>query len=158
MATTPWHRVVGWLAATDAGWPNLVLRLSLAVVIFPHGAQKLLGAFGGGGFGGSMAFFTDTLGIPYVFGVLAIAAEFFGPIALAFGFMSRIAAFGVGTVMTVAWLTVHLPNGFFMNWYGTQAGEGFEYHLLAIGMAAAITIGGSGRWSLDRRLGQAGER
>jgi putative oxidoreductase len=54
--------------------------------------------------------------------------------------------------MTVAILTVHAANGFFMNWGGGQPGEGFEYHLLAIGIAIALMIAGGGKFSVDRKL------
>lgn len=136
--------------ATDQSWPLLMLRLTLAVVIFPHGAQKLLGWFGGFGFTGTMGYFTESVGIPYVLGVLVMIAEFFGSIALVIGFAGRIAALGIAAVMVGAVVTTHLPNGFFMNWTGTQAGEGFEYHILALGMCLAILIGGSGALSVDR--------
>jgi putative oxidoreductase len=144
------------LLATRAGWSHTVLRLTLAVAIFPHGAQKLLGWFGGYGFEGTMGFMTMTLGIPYPLALLAVITEFFAPLALAAGFLSRLAAFGVGTIMVVAVATVHLPNGFFMNWSGAQAGEGFEYHILALGLALAVMIGGGGKASVDRVLGARG--
>lgn len=140
------------LLATEHNWPLFLVRLTLAVVIFPHGAQKLLGWFGGYGFSGTMGFFTEGLGIPFIFGLLAIIAEFFGALALATGFLGRIASFGIAMVMIVAVATSHLANGFFMNWGGNQAGEGFEYHLLALGMSLAIMVGGSGALSLDRLL------
>jgi putative oxidoreductase len=143
---------LGRLLATDASWPLAVIRVVLAVVMFAHGAQKALGLFGGYGFAGTMSFFTDTMGIPYVFGLLAILAEFAGSLALLVGFTGRVAAAGVGVIMAVAVVTVHASNGFFMNWYGQQAGEGYEYHLLAGAMALAIVIGGSGIASLDRVL------
>nr|WP_320012758.1 hypothetical protein [uncultured Desulfobulbus sp.] len=41
-----------------------------------------------------------------------------------------------------------------MNWFGTQAGEGYEYHILAAGMAAALVIAGGGRWSVDEKISQ----
>lgn len=138
------------LLTTEASWPLLLARVTLAIVIFPHGVQKLLGGFGGYGFAGTMGYFTDALGIPFALGVLAIVAEFFGPIALLSGFLSRVAATGIGLVMVVATFTVHLPNGFFMNWSGQQAGEGFEYHILAIGLAAVVAVGGGGLLSIDR--------
>lgn len=141
--------------STDASWPLFVARLALAAVIFPHGAQKLLGIFGGYGFSGTMGYFTGTLGIPYLFGLLAIIAEFFGPIALIAGILSRIAAAGIGVVMLIAVSMVHFANGFFMNWSGQQAGEGFEYHILAFGLALAVAIGGGGIFSVDRRLGRS---
>lgn len=129
-----------------------ILRLTLAVVIFPHGAQKMLGWFGGHGFEGTMAYFTGTVGLPWIVGFLVIVAEFFGPIALVLGLLSRPAAFGVACVMLGAVVTTHLPNGFFMNWSGQKAGEGFEYHLLVLGIALVLMLKGSGALSLDRKL------
>jgi putative oxidoreductase len=135
--------------------PDIVLftiRLLLAVVIWPHGAQKVLGWFGGYGFKGTMGFFTKTLGIPAPLAFLAIAAEFAGSVALALGLFGRVAALGIATVMVVAALTSHLSNGFFMNWFGSQKGEGFEFHILALAISAAIVIGGSGAFSVDYHL------
>jgi putative oxidoreductase len=120
--------------------------------MFPHGAQKLLGSFGGYGFTGTMHHFTETMGIPYLFALLAILAESFGALGLIVGLGTRIAAFGVGATIGVAALMKHGQYGFFMNWFGTQAGEGFEYHLLVVGMALALVVSGGGQWSLDRLL------
>src|SRR5438093_7449307 len=114
---------------------SLILRLTLGLVFFPHGAQKVLGWFGGYGFSGTMGFFTGQLHIPALFAFLAIAAEFAGSIGLITGFLSRVAAFGIGVNMVVATFLVHGANGFFMNWYGNQKGEGFEYHVLTFGLA-----------------------
>ncbi|HKE58194.1 MAG TPA: DoxX family protein [Pyrinomonadaceae bacterium] len=111
--------MIQWLLQTDGGIAGLVLRLTLAIVIFPHGAQKVLGWFGGHGFKGSIKFFTDS-GIPAVFALLAIAAEFLGPLGLAVGLLTRVAAFGIACVMLVAIVTVHWPHGFFINWYVTR--------------------------------------
>ena len=133
----------------------LLLRFVLGVVMFPHGAQKMLGWFGGYGFTGSMGFFTQQLHIPAFFGFLAIVAEFFGSLALLAGFATRVAAAGIFTNMVVAVLTVHASVGFFMNWSGHQAGEGYEYHLLALGIALAIIIRGGGTASVDRALTRA---
>ncbi len=132
----------------------LLLRLTLAGVMFPHGAQKMLGWFGGPGFGGAMAGLTQHAGLPAAVALLVICIEFFGALGLAAGLLGRVAAFGVGSVMVGAVLTTHLQHGFFMNWFGSQAGEGFEYHLLALGIAAAVVIGGSGALSFDRVLGE----
>ena len=129
-----------------------LLRLTLGIVMFPHGAQKMLGWFGGYGFNGTMGFFTGQMGIPAVFAVLAILAEFAGSLGLISGLLSRVAAFGIAANMTVAILTSHLSNGFFMNWYGNQTGEGFEYHLLALGIAIAVMVRGSGSASVDAWL------
>lgn len=128
---------------------TLVLRLMLAIVFFPHGAQKVLGWFGGHGLEGTLNHFTQSMGLPLVLAVLVIAAEFLGPIGLFFGFLTRLAALGIASVMVGAIFMVHLQHGFFMNWQGNQAGEGIEYHLLAIAIAVALMIKGGGRWSLD---------
>ena len=140
------------LVQTEDDIGMLIVRLALGVVIFPHGAQKLLGWFGGHGYAGTMQFFTGQLGLPAAVTFLVILAEFFGALALIVGFLGRLGAFGVLCVMLGAIFMVHQQHGFFMNWYGNQKGEGFEYHLLAIGMALAVLIKGSGALSVDRSL------
>lgn len=131
---------------------GLVLRLTLVIVFFPHGAQKVFGWFGGYGFTGTMEAFTQKMHVPWIFAFLAICAEFLGPIALFFGFLTRVAAFGIGVNMIVAVLMVHLPNGLFMNWMGNQKGEGFEYHLLVIGIVIALILKGGGAASIDHKI------
>jgi putative oxidoreductase len=131
-------------------------RIALAGVIFPHGAQKLLGWFGGHGFAGTMGFFTGAMGLPWAVALLVIAIEFFGAVLLAVGLLGRVGALGVAAVMAGAVATVHHKFGFFMNWNGDQAGEGFEYHLLAVALALVVIVRGSGAFSLDRLL--AGRR
>ena len=140
--------MLGWLVQTHGDVIPLVLRLTLAFVMFPHGAQKAVGWFGGYGFKGTMEFFRKS-GILSLLAVLAIIAEFLGPLGLAVGLLTRVAAFGIAAVMVGAILSVHWQHGFFMNWYGNQQGEGFEYHLLAIGLAVALVLNGAGVWSLD---------
>ena len=140
------------LIATDASTASLILRVALALVIFPHGAQKVLGWFGGYGFEGTLGYFTGTLGVPALLALLVFAAELLGPIGLLVGAFSRVAAAGLVAVMTGAVFIAHLPYGFFMNWSGAQGGEGYEYHLLVIGMSLALLVAGSGRWSFDRWL------
>ncbi len=137
------------LIQTDKDISSLVLRVLLGIVFFPHGAQKVFGWFGGYGFSGTMGFFTGKMGIPAIFAFLAIMAEFLGPLGLLSGFLTRIAAFGIACNMTVAIFMVHLPNGFFMNWFGNQKGEGFEYHILAVAIAIALMIKGGGKLSVD---------
>jgi len=132
----------------DAGM--LLVRLALGVVIFPHGAQKLLGWFGGHGFAATMQGLGQML--PAAIVVLVIVIEFFGALGLILGLLGRVAALGVLAVMLGAIFTVHLPNGFFMNWSGQQAGEGYEYHIMAGAMALAILIKGSGSLSVDRAM------
>ena len=138
------------LFATHDSWSLLILRVTLGVVMFPHGAQKLLGWFGGYGFSGTMDMFTNKMGIPAALAFLVIMTEFFGSLGLILGFLTRVAAFGVFCIMVVAVAMVHWPNGFFMNWSGKQAGEGFEYHLLAIGIALVLMIYGAGKGSVDQ--------
>ena len=143
--------VVHGLLATNSGLAGLVLRLTVGIVMFPHGAQKALGWYGGHGFSVTMKNFAG-MGIPTAFGVLAIAAEFLGPIGLVVGLLTRIAAFGIVCIMIVAIVTTHWRNGFFMNWFGNQKGEGYEYHLLVLGVAIALIILGGGALSLDYAL------
>ncbi len=138
--------------STEPDWSSLVLRITLGVVMLPHGAQKALGLFGGGGFSATVKAFSQGMGIPAFVVVLVIASEFLGSLGLILGVATRFCAFGTFAVMVGAIFMVHLPNGFFMNWFGQQAGEGFEYHLLAVGMAVALMIAGGGRWSVDRYL------
>jgi putative oxidoreductase len=132
-----------------------VLRFVLGIVFFAHGSQKMLGWFGGYGFKGTMGFFTQQAHIPAALAFLAICAEFFGGLGLIVGLLARVAAFGITCNMLVAIFTVHLPNGFFMNWAGNQKGEGYEYHLLAIAVAVAIMMRGAGALSIDRALSRA---
>jgi putative oxidoreductase len=129
-----------------------VLRFTLAVVLFPHGAQKLLGWFGGYGFHGTMGYFESAMHLPAFLALAAILVEFFCPILLFFGLFTRFVAAVMGIHMLVAMLMVHVGNGFFMNWTGAQKGEGFEYHLLFIGIALALVISGSGCCSIDRLI------
>ncbi|RJQ19877.1 MAG: DoxX family protein [Nitrospiraceae bacterium] len=140
------------LIHTDDDAASLLMRVLLGIVFFPHGAQKLLGWFGGGGFSATMSSFTDKMGIPPVLAFLAIMAESIGALALIAGFLTRIAALGIATNMTVAIFMVHLPYGFFMNWFGNKKGEGFEYHILAITIAAVLILKGGGKWSVDRLM------
>lgn len=136
------------LFVTDKDILPLILRLTLGVVMFPHGAQKLLGWFGGYGFSGTMQGMTS-MGLPAVIVFLVIIAEFFGSLGLIAGFLTRFSAFGIATVMMGAIFTVHAKVGFFMNWSGNQAGEGFEYHLLVLGIALVLMIRGGGAASVD---------
>jgi putative oxidoreductase len=142
----------GKIVKTDPGnYVATILRVVLGVVFFAHGAQKMLGWFGGYGFTGTMGFFTH-LGIPAVFAFLAISAEFFGGLGLILGLLGRIAAFGIACNMLVAVAMVHHNFGLFMNWTGAQKGEGFEFHLLALAMLFTVMILGSGAFSVDAAL------
>src|SRR5271157_4947255 len=146
------------LLATSNDLSLTLVRLVLGIVFFAHGAQKMLGWFGGYGFHGTMGFFTQQMGIPAPLAFLAICAEFFGGLGLIVGLLSRIAAFGIMVNMLVAIITVHHANGLFMNWFGNQKGEGYEYHLLAIVLCLIVLIKGAGAFSLDRMLGGADGR
>ena len=134
---------------TDRGdWGALIARVFLGVVILPHGLQKLLGLFGGYGFSATVEYFSST-GIPGLIGVLIVLAESFGALFLIAGLLSRISAAGIALIMLGAIVMVHSQFGFFMNWFGAQSGEGFEYHLLALGLALVVIVKGGGKWALD---------
>jgi putative oxidoreductase len=137
--------------ATSDSFSLFALRIALGIVILPHGLQKVFGWFGGWGLDGTLGWFAS-IGIPTFLGILAIAADFAGALALIAGIGTRIAAFGIGVNMIVAALMVHRANGFFMNWAGNQAGEGYEFHILAVAIALAVLLGGAGRWSFDRLI------
>jgi putative oxidoreductase len=139
---------------TDAHLAPAIARVALAAAILPHGAQKLLGWFGGYGFTGTMQFFTQTMHIPWVFAFAVILAETLGGIALLIGFASRFAALGVGAIFAGAVATVHGQHGFFMNWFGNQKGEGWEYFLLGLALVTIVAVYGGGAASVDRLFGR----
>jgi len=136
---------------TDEDVSRTIMRVLLALVFLPHGAQKVFGWFGGYGFSGTMDFFVKN-GIPAALAFLAIMAESVGSVALFAGFFTRVAALGIAVNMIVCALGNHVQNGFFMNWFGQQKGEGFEFHVLVLALAIALMIKGGGRWSLDGLL------
>ena len=140
------------LFATDEDWSGLILRGTAGLVMFPHGAQKLLGWFGGHGYDGTMGFFTQSLGLPWIVAFLVIIGESLGSVALLAGFLTRFTAASFIIIMGGAIIMAHLPHGFFMNWSGQQQGEGYEYHLLLIGISLALIVTGAGRWSIDRMI------
>ncbi|MEJ1240280.1 DoxX family protein [Chryseolinea sp. T2] len=137
---------------TGNEWMGLVIRLTVALVMLPHGCQKMFGWFGGYGYKATMDFFINSMKLPWTVSVLIIIIEFFGPIGLVVGFASKIWAAALITIMIGAIVTTNLKNGFFMNWFGNQSGEGYEYHLLVIGICLAIIMNGSGRLSIDGLL------
>ncbi len=142
------------LISTDDNPATVILRVVLGVLFFGHGAQKMLGWFGGYGFSGTMTMFTSAMHIPAALAFLAIAAEFFGGLGLIAGLLTRVAAFGITVNMIVAIATVHHAFGLFMNWAGDQKGEGYEYHLLVLAMTFFLMIRGAGAISVDRLLSQ----
>jgi putative oxidoreductase len=141
------------LIFTDADLGALAGRVMLGVIMLPHGFQHALGLFGGYGFSGTLGWMTKTLGFPGPLAAFAIVTELIAPFALLAGLGGRLAALGIISIMAGA-LSTHASNGFFMNWFGAlpAGAEGFEYHLLAIGLAAVVTLNGSGALSLDRWL------
>ena len=129
---------------------QLLLRLGLAVALFPHGAQKMLGIWGGTGFSATLSTFTEQMHVPWLLALAAILLEFFAPIALVLGLLTRLAGLAIAThIVTAAFLGGHVANGFFMNWFGNQKGEGFEYHILMATLGLGLALLGSGKWSLD---------
>ena len=138
-----------YLFQTNDKFSYWVPRVILGCVMLPHGAQKLFGWFGGFGFTNTMTYFTQTAGLPWIIAFLIIMGESLGSLGLIVGFFTRLSALGLICIMVGAIITVHIPNGFFMNWFGKQAGEGFEYHLLVIGMSIPLLINGGGRYSVD---------
>lgn len=150
IATGAIRRVTTAFLSTERTALLTVLRIALGIVMLPHGLQKTIGAFGGYGFTGTMGYFTS-IGIPAALAFLVIAAESAGAIALITGFSTRLAAFGSLSTMVVAGF-MHKANGFFMNWTGTQKGEGFEFHIITAAVALVVVIGGAGRASVDRFL------
>jgi putative oxidoreductase len=150
LASGAFSRIAAAVLSTQKSSILTLLRLTLGLVMIPHGLQKTIGAFGGYGYEGTMGWFAS-IGVPAVLGFLAIAAESAGAVALVAGFTTRIAAFGILANMVVAGV-MHSANGFLMNWSGQQKGEGFEYHLLAGAIALALIAGGGGRFSVDRLL------
>lgn len=127
---------------------SAILRIMLASVLFPHGAQKMLGWFGGYGFEGSMNYFTETVGLPYLIALSVILIEFLGPLLLLFGYFSKVVAALIFMLFIGIFLT-HTENGFFMNWFGNQAGEGYEYHLLVLAISLGIMVLGGGKFTLS---------
>ena len=125
---------------TNNDWTGLITRLTLGLILFPHGAQKMLGMFGGYGFSGTMSFFTGTLHLPWIVGFLVIIIEFVGSLSLIVGFASRVWSALIIVLFIGIIFTSHIDNGFFMNWFGNQKGEGYEYHLLIIGLSLATLV------------------
>ncbi len=136
---------------TDKMFAAVIARVFLGIAILPHGLQKALGWFGGKGVLPSLEAM-DGSGIPYAVGVLVIAAESLGALALIFGIFGRLMSASIMVVMIGAVMLKHASYGFFMNWSGMQEGEGWEYHLLAVGLCMVVIIMGSGAFSFDRWL------
>ena len=141
------------LFATDpANWTALIARIGLATVVFPHGAQKLFGWFGGYGFQGTMGYMTTQGGLPYIVALLVILIESIAALMILFGLGTRVAALGIFGLFAIIAIQYHSSFGFFMNWAGTQKGEGLEYFILLLSLSVLLLISGGGRASADAVL------
>jgi putative oxidoreductase len=144
--------MLNWLFRTDGSSGTIFLRLALGSVMFSHGAQKVLGLFGGPGYEKTIEIFTTKMHFPVYAVVLLMITEFAGSLCLIAGLFTRIFALAIGAAMAVCAYLNHLQNGFFMNWFGNQKGEGFEFHILVVGIALALVVKGGGAFSIDRKL------
>ncbi len=138
---------------TRNGLDLTLLRLALGGVLFAHGAQKMLGWFGGGGFNATINGFGQYMHISAPVAVMVIFIEFFGSLLIITGAFTRIAALAVFGLFIGIVLFTH-TGSFFMNWGGDAKGEGLEYFLLIYGMALALIVGGAGRFSVDGKLSE----
>ena len=132
----------------------LILRVVLGVVLMAHGLQKAFGWFNGFGWNNTINYFTGTVGIPALLGAFVILIETLGALFLILGFAGRINAALMGIVIIGAMVVDHVKNGFYMNWFGIQKGEGIEFDLLFIAISIALVLKGSGSFSVDRLLMQ----
>lgn len=129
----------------------LMIRIPLGLIMMAHGSQKLLGIFGGKGLTATLAHFEKGLGIPAIFTLLAIIAEFGGGFGVLSGFLTRLSAAGISAVMLVAMYKIHWANGFFLNMQCLPgSGHGIEFNVALLGMALYLMIAGGGQWCLDR--------
>ncbi|MDR3580970.1 MAG: DoxX family protein [Oryzomonas sp.] len=128
-----------------------MLRIPLGLIFMAHGSQKLLGLFGGQGLTATLKTFELKLGIPPIFTLLAIIAEFGGGFGVLTGFLTRLSAAGMAAVMVVGIYKIQWVNGFFLSTYGIPGhGNGIEFSIALLGMALYLVIAGGGRWCLDR--------
>ena len=130
-----------------------VLRLGIGAVFVGHGAQKLFGVWGGGGPGGTAAFFSQ-LGLTpaYPLALVVGTAEFFGGLLLIFGAFTSVASAVLAITMVVAIWKVHLTNGFFLNWENAPGqGHGYEFNLVLIAGLVSLMLMGPGTFSIDSR-------
>lgn len=139
------------LFSTTSNYAGTVLRVVLGLVLFAHGAQYMLGWFGGNGLKATLQFLTEAMALPWIVALAVICIQFFGAIALVLGMATRLTALAVLGIF-VGMISYHVQYGFYMNWSGTEAGEGFEFHLLVLAMCGALLLVGGGAWSLDRMI------
>jgi len=139
------------LLKTDKSPAQLLIRVALGVVMFPHGAQKAFGWFGGAGYAKTIQAFAG-MGFPAWSTVALMATETLGAVLLIIGLLTRIWALGIGIAMTICMFMNHVQHGFFMNWFGQQQGEGFEFHILVLGIVLALIVRGGGLLSADNKI------
>ena len=149
--------LINRLAATEPLTTPLILRIVIAIVLWPHGAQLLLGWFGGYGYSGSMQYFTTQGGLSSIIAFLVIFLEFFGSLLILLGLFTRVVAIALLVLFVGMIVTVHQHFGFFMNWFGNMKGEGFEYHLLGIGILLSLIVSGGGKASLDSLINKTNQ-
>jgi putative oxidoreductase len=137
---------------TNNDYTGFISRLTIGLILFPHGAQKVFGWFGGPGFTNVMNYFTQTANLPRIIAFLVIVIEFVGSLCMILGFATRLWSIAIIILFTGIIFKAHVANGFFMNWFGNQSGEGYEYHLLIIGLALIVLLNGGGKYSLDKYL------
>lgn len=148
------NEVIQAIFHSEPNWISLILRLTLGGVLFPHAVQKLFGWFDGPGLSGEMEFMTNTVGLPVFVAITAITVECAGTFMILTGFGTRMAAVGIFGLFIGIITKVHLKNGFFMNWFGKlpKGQEGFEFHLLILGICIVLILQGGGIWSIDQLL------
>ncbi|HZI62982.1 MAG TPA: DoxX family protein [Pyrinomonadaceae bacterium] len=136
------------LMATSGTWFTLPIRLGLAAVMIGHGAQKVLGSFGGPGFNIYISGTTPFSFMRPTWLWLSAAAfsEFVGGILIGLGFLTRVGAFFIACTMLTAIVGVHWTGGFFAE------NRGYEYPLSLLAMSLALLISGGGQASVDRAL------
>lgn len=140
------------LLATTNSYNWFILRVTLGIVLFAHGSQKAFGWFNGFGWENSMNYFTGSVGIPAALAAFVILIESAGALLLILGFAGRINAALIAIVMLGAFFAEHHQHGFYMNWFGNQQGEGYEFDLLVWAISIVLVINGSGKCSIDRWL------
>lgn len=145
------HGFVERFVGTDDDAGTAIGRIALGLVMFPHGAQKVFGWFGGHGLSGTVGFMGE-LGIPGWLALTASLVELVASLMLITGALTRLAALGIAAIQATAVVLVHAPYGFFMNWGGDRAGHGYEFQLLALGLCFVLLARGGGFASVDARL------
>ena len=142
------------LIATSSTWFTLPIRFGLGAVMIAHGAQKVLGSFGGPGFNAFIANNTPFgfMRPAWLWMAAAALSELVGGLLVALGFLTRVGAFFIACTMLTAIAGVHWTSGFF------ASNRGYEYPLSLLAMAVALVIAGGGQASVDKALSSSGGR